>query len=267
MKSILNSYQKSELESLYKTGSYNYVQLASYFKVGKHVVQKYMKLKGYKAKSQSELQRKYPIKEDFFDKIDSEEKAYVLGFLYADGYNNTKKYAVALSLKEDDKIILQKINNLIQPTKPLFYVKMFNSGYENSKNQWRLTISNKHISKRLVELGCEKAKTHNITFPTEEQVPQHLQRHFIRGYFDGDGYISNTPRSPKLSIMGTLDFLLEIQKLIKTNRPLKHRHKERDGNVRALELSGKELIIRFRDWMYKDSTIYLERKKERFFKF
>src|SRR5690606_4239788 len=120
---------------------------------------------GYKAKSQSELQRKYNIDETFFDVIDTEEKAYFLGFLYADGYNNTDRSSVALSLKEDDKEILEKLNNLLQPNKPL--------GHKKS-GQTALLISNKHISQRLVELGCHRAKTYTLVFPSEEQVPKHL---------------------------------------------------------------------------------------------
>lgn len=61
-----------------------------------------------------------------------------------------------------------------------------NRSMKNSKNQYRLTINNKHISKRLAELGCGKAKTSVITFPTLEQVPENLIHHFIRGYFDGN---------------------------------------------------------------------------------
>ena len=68
-----------------------------------------MRRNGYKAKSQSELQRKYNIDETFFDVIDTEEKAYFLGLLYADGCNATNRNAVILSLKEDDKEILEKI--------------------------------------------------------------------------------------------------------------------------------------------------------------
>ena len=81
-----------------------------------------LKRNGYEAKSASELKRKYPIQEDFFDVIDTEEKAYVLGLLYADGYNNTDRNSVSLSLKESDKEILEKVTSLIQPTKPLSYL-------------------------------------------------------------------------------------------------------------------------------------------------
>ena len=63
--------------------------------------------------------RKYPVDEQFFDEIDSEEKAYFLGMLYADGTNSMKKTEVSLRLQEEDYEILTKLNNLLQPTKPL----------------------------------------------------------------------------------------------------------------------------------------------------
>jgi len=172
-------------------------------------------------------------------------------------------------LIESDKEILAKITDLIQPTKPLQYISMSHQtkrrGFENSQNQYRLAISNKHISQKLTELGCGKAKTHKLTFPTEEQVPNHLIRHFIRGYFDGDGCVSRN-KQKLFSIVGTINFLIPLQEiLIKelnfSKTKLDQRHKERNDNIRSLRYCGINQCISFRDWLYKDATIYLERKK------
>ena len=231
-----------------------------------------LKRNGYEAKSASELKRKYPIQEDFFDVIDTEEKAYVLGLLYADGYNNTDRNSVSLSLKESDKEILEKVTSLIQPTKPLSYLdtstQKKTKGFENSQSQYRLDITNKHVSQRLVELGCGKAKTHNLKFPTEEQVPSHLVRHFIRGYFDGDGSVSGD-KQKQFSFVGTIDFLLPLQHVLMkeldfSQTKFDKRHKDRDNNIRSLRYCGNNRCIVFRDWLYKDATIYLERKKNIF---
>jgi len=231
-----------------------------------------LKRNGYEAKSASELKRKYPIQEDFFDVIDTEEKAYVLGLLYADGYNNTDRNSVSLSLKESDKEILEKVTSLIQPTKPLSYLdtstQKKTKGFENSQSQYRLDITNKHVSQRLVELGCGKAKTHNLKFPTEEQVPSHLVRHFIRGYFDGDGSVSGD-KQKQFSFVGTIDFLLPLQHVLMkeldfSQTKFDKRHKDRDNNIRSLRYCGNNRCIVFRDWLYKGATIYLERKKKIF---
>lgn len=268
----LSHEEKTELFKLFETAEYTGKQLSELFPISDVAISALLRRNGYKAKSQSELQRKYSIVEDFFDKIDTEEKAYVLGLLYADGYNNINRNSVSLGLKESDKEILDKITTLIQSTKPLQYVNISSQkktdGFENSQNQYRLVIANKHISQKLVELGCGKAKTHNLTFPTEEQVPSHLIRHFVRGYFDGDGSVSNG-KAPKVDIVGTMCFLESLQdvllhELFFSKTRLNQRHKERNNNIRSLQIGGNKQCIKFREWLYEDATIFLKRKKDIF---
>ena len=118
----LSHEEKIELFKLFETDNYTGKQLSELFPISSVAINNLLRRNGYKSKSQSELQRKYPIVEDFFDKIDTEEKAYILGLLYADGCNQTERNSVIISLKEDDKEILEKITLLIQPTKPLQYI-------------------------------------------------------------------------------------------------------------------------------------------------
>ena len=266
----LSHSEKTQLFEMYETGDYSGNQLSKHFPISQVAINNLLRRNGYAAKSASELQRKYEINETFFDAVDTEEKAYFLGFLYADGYNNTDRNSVALSLKEDDKEILIRLNSLLQPTKPLGYYKKnkLKRGFENSQNEYRLVIANKHISERLVELGCGKAKTHNLTFPTEEQVPSHLIRHFVRGYFDGDGSVSGD-KQKQFSFVGTIDFLLPLQQILVkelnfSKTKLDQRHEDREDSIRALRYCGINQCITFRDWLYKDATIYLERKKNIF---
>ena len=268
----LTHQEKSILFEMYETGNYSANQLTQYFPISSVAINNLLRRNGYKAKSPSELKRKYPIVEDFFDIIDTEEKAYILGLLYADGYNQTERNSVSLGLKEDDKEILEKMTELIQPTKPLLCLNLSNArkrvGFENAQNQYRLVIANKHISERLVELGCGKAKTHNLIFPTEEQVPSHLIRHFIRGYFDGDGSVSGD-KQKQISFVGTVNFLKPLQQILMeelgfSETKLDRRHKERDNEIRSLRYCGINQCIKFRDWLYEDVTIFLKRKKDIF---
>lgn len=258
----LSHQEKSELFRMYETGNYSGTQLSKYFPISQVAINALLRRNGYDAKSASELKRKYPIQEDFFDVIDTEEKAYFLGFLYADGYNNTDRNSVNLSLKEDDKEILEILNNLLQPSKPLQYVKIKTT---NSTNQYRLVIANKHISQKLVELGCDKAKTYSLMFPFEEQVPKHLVRHFVRGYFDGDGWVGEKA----ISIVSTLNFCNSLAEILKEefniNCYIRARHPERNNSIRMLELNDKSART-FLNWIYKDSNIHLQRKYDRYLK-
>lgn len=244
----------------YKTGKYNDTELAKEYNIDHTVISRFLRKAGYIAKSQSELRRIYQINETFFDKIDTEEKAYFLGFLYSDGYNNTDTNSVKLSLNEDDVDILIRLNNLVHENKPLWYSKI----KDNNRNAWILSMNNKHISKRLVELGCPKAKTFKIKFPTEEQVPTNLISHFIRGMVDGDGWIGKKTGARLISTLDVCETLSNILKeTLNINSYIKVANPGSPNNVYELSLTNK-MARTFLKWLYKDSTIYLERKYQRY---
>lgn len=221
--------------------------------------------------SNVERLRKYKINEKYFDLIDTEHKAYTLGFLYADGYNNEKKNIVKLSLIEDDVEILKKIKKPICPDKPLRYYK-YKSG--NRKPQYSFVIDNGHISRTLCEYGVVQAKTFKLKFPNF--LNDELIRHFIRGYFDGDGCITKSKQkikhwSPKynISFVSTEKFINGLQKylFLKLNiniGKIQTRHPERNNNIRTLCIGGNLQVEKILDHLYYDSIIYLDRKYDKY---
>ena len=261
----LTHLEKTELFTKYQTGNYTAVDLSKEYNITNVAISALLKRHGFISKSQSELQRKYFINENFFDIIDTEEKSYILGLLYADGYNNINRNSVNLSLQEKDKKVLEQITELIQPTKPLqFILASKKIGFEKSNHQYRLVIANKHISNQLLNLGCIQTKTFKITFPTEEQVPKELQRHFIRGYFDGDGYIGICKKKGLIDIVGTKDLCDSFASIFKNelniNTYQRQRFPERKNNIWSIAISGNKQIKLFCDYIYNEATIYIERK-------
>lgn len=145
----------------------------------------------------------YNYNDTIFEIIDTEEKAYWLGFLYADG-NVTKRlikkenrkdkfsYQLELSLAEVDKdhlikfgrFMFQDFNEEKNLKKKIIKLK------EKEYIAYKITINSKKIVEDLIKLGCVPKKSLILTYPTEEQIPFKLQHHFIRGYFDGDGCVS-----------------------------------------------------------------------------
>ena len=120
--------------------------------------------------------RKYAMNEIFFDNIDSEEKAYFLGLLLADGHNNIKDGVVSIDLQEGDITILEKLTELIQPEKPI-------RNYENKYAKLgrnRVVLASRYMSNRLNELGMIQNKSGNLLFI--QNVDKYLSPHFIRGY-------------------------------------------------------------------------------------
>lgn len=93
----LNDYEKIELTQLWDSKNWTIKQLSEKYCITTVAIIGLLKRRGYIMKPQTELQRKYPINETFFDTIDTQEKAYILGLLYADGYNNTGRNSVNLA--------------------------------------------------------------------------------------------------------------------------------------------------------------------------
>lgn len=120
------------------------------------------------------MYRKYEINEDFFDEFNTQEKAYFLGILFADGYNNYDKGNIRLSLQEGDIQILNDLKELlyVNNDKPLGRSKK-----ENCNDLLYLDLTNKHISSELKDLGMVQNKTFLITFP---KISNNLYNHFIR---------------------------------------------------------------------------------------
>lgn len=235
---------------------------SEFYKSGRyHLYQKKCKECDGKSKTRSNC-RKYTVDEHYFEKVDTQEKAYILGFLYADGYNYEKRGRVKLTLAKKDVDILHKIKECFKTNRPLYSIENKDGCYEE------LIFVNVKISDDLRKLGMVQAKTHILTFP--DFLQEELIRHFIRGYFDGDGCLTGsynkrctTYFSWNVSIIGTTTFLDTIGKILKNKIDVNHnlttRHKN-SPNIKTLMFKGKNQISRFLDWIYEDSTIHLDRK-------
>lgn len=209
---------------------------------------------------------------NFFEKINTEEKAYFLGLIYADGNLYMSKRAnsieVSISLQEGDKHILEKLQSLIyiDNPKPLEFVK---KRKEHHKNQYKFITHSRKIFDDLLKLGLSPRKSRILKFPTESQVPHYLLRHFIRGYFDGDGSIYLQKPSKKstdfpcyrCSVCGTEHFSTELRKLLsKELSSIIEKH----NNSFILRILGSRSSFQFLNWLYSESSVYLTRKFNRF---
>ena len=252
----LTTEQKEKLFDLYKTYKYSYKELAEQFNKSVSSISCLLNREGLKGKRINNNFRKYEVNQNYFDIIDSEEKAYFLGFLCADGCNHTNNTKVSMVLKESDKEMLIKLNNLIQPTKPLIFNKK-----DKGFNQYAINISNKRISDRLNELGCTPRKTFTLELPTYEIVPENLFRHYMRGFFDGDGWLGKKD----ISITSSIMFCEKLSILLHETFNIKARLRSKN---KVVELCFSRYGIKqFLDWIYKDSNIFLERKYLRYLEY
>jgi len=126
--------------------------------------------------------RDYVFNEDFFEKIDSHEKAYCLGFLYADGCVS-RNHCVSVRIQESDEEILRFIAKCVDYKGPIRHLKKKG----NRKDQKVLSLFSKKMCQDLINLGCLINKCKVLTFPTKESVPPEFKWSFLLGYLDGDG--------------------------------------------------------------------------------
>lgn len=200
-----------------------------------------------------------------FDTIDTEEKAYWLGFLYADGYVSKNSNSVELSLKGSDIKHLEKFNTFIGNKIP---VKLGISTC-NGKifSRCRCNVANKHFHNRLIELGCVPQKSLILRFPSLTIFSSvSLIRHFVRGYVDGDGSLSYTTTGRlTIQIIGTKEFLSKIISLYPMCfNDVKHKDKRHPNSNTYIISCNCAKADMFAKILYDNSNIYLDRKYERF---
>jgi len=210
---------------------------------------------------------------DFFHTIDSEEKAYWLGFIYADGCiitspSNIHTFRLSVTLSKKDEQHLRKLSNIFN--KPLKYVSHPCSLSENNNINYfaRLDINSKEMYKDLTNNGMEERKTGSNSIKIFDRVSANLKHHFIRGIFDGDGSISywgNDKRNCKFNICGPQTILENVQTImINDIQQLPKTKFSFSSNIYYLQYGGINEIKDIYLWMYKDAHIYLERKKDKF---
>lgn len=224
----------------------------------------------YPLTEEQRLQRRtYNINDNYFNIIDNEHKAYWLGFIYADGYITSVEDKVGISLSIEDKNHLEKFKNDINFTGPICDYKA-KKGYSDKTIYSRILIASKQMKNDLKKLGVLENKTEILTFPNSSQVPDKFINDFIRGYIDGDGSITHSHKQLNgkwnctIKVVGTLNIIQNIQKQFGINVKLEQRHPERNTNNYQITIGGNKQVKRILDSLYFNSTIYLERKYNRY---
>lgn len=200
-------------------------------------------------------QAKYHVDEKYFDIIDNEYKAYILGWLYSDGSVGYEG-KIRIALQEEDKPILEWMKKELKYDGPLYYKKPRPT---SPKPQWELCINRKKLADKIIALGCIPSKSMTLTFPTLDMVPNKFLSAFVRGYFEGDGSINKK----YMAIVGTMEFIYTLkQKLPCDITNIYQRYKDRDpkDSSHQLFVCRKKDCQKFAKWLYADATIYLTRK-------
>ena len=186
---------------------------------------------------------RYKVNSNFFKEW-SEEMAYIFGYWYADGNMNRCSGGYRFSITSNDLEHLLKIRKLLSSNHKLRDRK--------DDNSYTLRISNKEIYNDILKLGGVPAKSLIAKFPC---VPKLFIKHFIRGYFDGDGSIYLRNGEPHINIVGTKPFLSTLE----NHLPYKGRLNKVSKQTYQLSYNG-EYAQDVLDFIYLGSSLNLSRK-------
>lgn len=242
---------------LYNQGL-NISQIAEEFGCSRSNVSQCLRRKGivltrdYSKTRRSRLNR-YTIDEDYFEFIDTEGKAYFLGLMYSDG--SVAKNQFYIKLKDED--VIQQFKQELKTEAPIRRIETYQDAYI-------LEVSCQKLCNHLIHQGCVPNKTRVIQVP---QLREDLYRHFIRGFFDGDGCLKLNDKIYHCSFdltSASLPFLEQLRPLItakaKTNGGIQ---KETNYNVWHLRYGGHQ-VVQIMDWLYENSHFYMKRKYDKY---
>ena len=280
---ILSQTFTKEIYDAYINGNIKSSDLPVILGVNRYTIEIYMKQNGLKFRREI---LKETINELFFDCIDTEEKAYMLGYYFADGTCSVKAGRITMSQTESDKYIIELFKKLSPYTKITEAKECVNkkTGYI-SKPMLSISINSKHMVETLESYGIGSNKTYdsktNFSF-----IPENLMIHFIRGYFDGDGTVCVTNGKKKIANkngeikeynysnytwqivchnkepLDAIKNFFEIKYGVYSNII-----QEKRGNNYLLLINRKNEFFKLREILYKDAAYFLQRKKDKYFSY
>jgi len=252
----------------------NLTAMGKKFGVSRVTIAYYMDAYGLKR----EIRSKFKCNELIFS-TDTEISFYLAGFIAADGcvFSKGSSKVLSFGLSQKDKSHLEKIKSGLGANHPIGDYVVKNKKQNPNWNDTiksELRIYSEKIYSDLKRFNITERKTHTLTFP-EWIVDHPLRHHFIRGYVDGDGsFYSSLGKDKKVkqvcfSLRGTSQFLTSLRGILEDDLNLDKRAKDIRFNngIGVLEYGGNRLCKKIAEYLYKDATIYLDRKKEAAFAF
>ena len=200
---------------------------------------------------------------NYFESIDTEAKAYFLGFILTDGNifypQNNREALVSITQNESDKYILDIFKNEVKTNRNISF---------DGRGACYIAVSSNKMAMDLSKYGIvpNKSLIKQLFF-----IDPLLMRHYIRGIFDGDGNITSSitlgekgaRHRHKISFCGPYIMMEQIKQYISyalniTSDPLIYTYSNR--NLSEVKWGSIEDIYKIGEWFYRDSTIFLRRK-------
>ena len=203
--------------------------------------------------------RKFYFNENWFDIIDSDAKAYFIGFLLADGCIK-RNLMMMITLQRNDEDILRKLNTFMNSTYPIIN-KTVSNNYATNALCSVLRFNSVKLVQSLAKYGVVRRKTFIATFNHDNLIPEQYIGAYIRGLLDGDGWVSISTNSKEVGFSGTFDICNgiahEFAKIGVCARPIKYK------NIYRIRVTNTKDITAVYNLLYKNESVCLARKKDK----
>ena len=250
-----------QIINYYKTRPMTLQEVSEHFNICCPTIGKI--LKEYHIKTYTRVQLYSPdLIENYFERIDTEEKAYFLGLIITDGcVHNTKgrQSLVNITLDSKDEYLLKAFKKEIKSNKTVTH---------DGRGCSQINILSNKMVNNLKQYGILPNKSLHTIFPTN--IPKHLYKHLIRGILDGDGSVSFYARRDRKKshtkairfCQGNEQFLKDLVDFLYTECGIQriNLYKEKDS-LWSIAYRKNESMIKLIDYIYDDAHIYMKRKK------
>jgi hypothetical protein len=189
-------------------------------------------------------------KNEQYFKTWSNDMAYFLGFICADGHIATHRNMLSIQLNTKDLHILENFKVFLNYDGKIYFRKDLPSA-----NLW---VISKQITQDLMNFGLTRHKSQELKWI--EQIPEQYVSHFVRGYFDGDGHVGlaqdSNPNKKKIicKLVSTLPFIERLKKEFEKIYGKEIGSIKDNGSYFELYYSGQQSAIKFLEWIYTDSN-------------
>lgn len=250
-KYVLTNEGLEELKQEYNKG-YSQRKIAEKFNVNVTTV-----IGWFKEEKIPTRKRKYKINENYFENIDSNEKAYWLGFFSADGYVHEERGELTLELQEKDREHLEKFKNAINSNKPLMTILC---GENKQFIHYRFVIRCRKMVNDLKKYNVYQRKS--LTFIPPSNLEEKYLPYWIIGYMDGDGCIADAKGRVRISFTGTKATLEFIKNYLKSSNIIRLEHRCNNTYQFSPEVDKCESFLK--QYSYNNIPYALNRKKKRY---